>query len=213
MSSARERIVSALKGRSPRAIDLPGFPRAGVLLAVMERPAGPAVLFTRRTEKVSHPGQVSFPGGHFEAGEDAAAAALREAQEEVGLPPASVEVLGQLDDRVSVSRVVVSPVVGIVRTPPDTFQAEAQEVVEIFEVSLERLLDPSIYREEFRPVDELPPGWTEDMVAGFPKAFRDLEPGDQTYRISFYDGGGGRVIWGLTARILRELLELAFAQR
>jgi 8-oxo-dGTP pyrophosphatase MutT (NUDIX family) len=210
VSSARDRIVSALKTRSPRVIDVSGFPRAGVLLAVMERPDGPTVLFTRRTEKISHPGQVSFPGGHFESGEDAAAAALREAHEEVGLPPSSVEVLGRLDDRISVNRVIVSPVVGVVQQVPQTFQAEAREVVEIFEVSLERLLDPASYREEFRPAVELPPGWTPEMLARFPMGFRDLEPGDQTYRISFYDGGGGRVIWGLTARILRELLDLAF---
>jgi 8-oxo-dGTP pyrophosphatase MutT (NUDIX family) len=191
-------------------LDVSGFPRAGVLLAVLSRPAGPTVLFTQRTHTVSHPGQISFPGGRFEAGEDAARAALREAHEEVGLQPGSVRVVGVLDDRISINRMIVTPVVGTVASPPASFQPQAEEVREIFEVEVERLLNPSAYQEELRDVGQgPPPGWTAEEVARIPEGFRDLEPDGRRFRICFYDGGEGRVIWGLTARILKQFLDLA----
>jgi 8-oxo-dGTP pyrophosphatase MutT (NUDIX family) len=205
-----DRISAALGRRVPRSIVIPGLARAGVLVAVLERETGPAVLFTQRTQNVSHPGQISFAGGHFEAGEDARAAALREASEEVGLAPASVRVLGQLDDRISITRVIVSPVVGVVSHPPAAFSAQEREVMEIFEVPLERLLDARFYREELREATGVPPGWTEEDLARLSEGLRDLEPGGTHFRVSFFDGGEGRIIWGLTARILEQLLDVAF---
>ena len=111
-ADALSRIRSALAARPPRRLDIPAFRPAAVLVALLDRAGGPTLLFTRRTEHVPHhKGEISFPGGGLHPGEDAAAAALREAEEEVGLPPGRVEVAGTLDDVPSIARYVVTPVV------------------------------------------------------------------------------------------------------
>ncbi len=115
---------------------------ASVLVPVIRRGLGLNVLLTRRSEKMrSHKGQISFPGGRREDRDgSAAAAALREAEEEVGLPPLAVEVVGYLDDYPTLTRYMVTPVVGIVA---DMIEARpcAREVAEVFEVPLSFLLD------------------------------------------------------------------------
>src|SRR5512138_2038551 len=128
-------IRRAIAARPPVPLDVPGFRPAAVLVALLDRPAGPTLLFTRRTEHVpSHKGEISFPGGAREPGEDARAAALREAEEEVGLAPALAEPLGTLDDVPSIARYVVTPVVAAVRAPPAAFRPAEFEVLEPFEL-------------------------------------------------------------------------------
>jgi 8-oxo-dGTP pyrophosphatase MutT (NUDIX family) len=117
---------------------------ASVLVPVVEREGGLTVLFTRRTAHLhDHAGQISFPGGRAEPEDPTPEhTALREAEEEIGLAPDRVEVLGTISHYVTVTGYRVTPVVGLVRPPldlvPDDF-----EVAEIFEVPLDFLLDPA----------------------------------------------------------------------
>ena len=117
---------------------------AAVLVALVQRPGGPRVLLTRRTEALRlHAGQVSFPGGRIEASDaDPVAAALREAHEEVGLASSHSSPLGYLDPFVTITGFHVFPVVASVR---DGFRAvpDPNEVAEAFEVPLQFLLDPA----------------------------------------------------------------------
>lgn len=123
---------------------------AAVLLPVLDQPEL-NVIFTRRTDDLpTHAGQVSFPGGRLEAGDpDAEAAALRETEEEIGVPPAAVRVLGYLPPYLTVTGYSVTPVVGLV-TPGFVYRPQAAEVAEIFEVPLAYLLDRANYQVEYR---------------------------------------------------------------
>jgi 8-oxo-dGTP pyrophosphatase MutT (NUDIX family) len=120
---------------------------AAVLIAITDR-AEPGVLLTVRREHLrTHAGQIAFPGGRVEPGEDAVAAALREAHEEILLDPASVAYIGSLEPYRTVTGYVVTPVLGLV--PPDLPLApHEQEVAEVFEVPLAHLVDPANHRRE-----------------------------------------------------------------
>ena len=115
---------------------------AAVLIALTDRPE-PGVLFTVRREHLrTHAGQVSFPGGRIDPGEDAAGAALREAWEEIGLPPGLVEIWGAADPYRTVTGFAVTPILGLV--PPDLPLAPHEhEVADLFEAPLSFLLDPA----------------------------------------------------------------------
>jgi len=115
---------------------------AAVLIPLISHPQGLTVLFTQRTPHLrSHSGQVSFPGGRAEPGDaNAEFTALREAEEEIGLRPAAVEVLGRLPDYRTRTGYRVTPIVGLL-TPPVAFAPDPNEVAEIFEVPLAFLLD------------------------------------------------------------------------
>jgi 8-oxo-dGTP pyrophosphatase MutT (NUDIX family) len=154
----RERLsADALRARFKQTLDwtaeppearikaLGGDPRvASVLIALVLREEGATVLLTQRADHLSdHAGQISFPGGRREPEDaDAAATALREAQEEVGLAAEHVEVLGALPDYLTGTGFRVTPVVGLVH-PPFTLKADALEVADIFEVPLAFLMNPS----------------------------------------------------------------------
>jgi 8-oxo-dGTP pyrophosphatase MutT (NUDIX family) len=124
---------------------------AAVLVPLIERPEGMTVLLTKRTDHLhDHAGQVSFPGGKVDpADADAAAAALREAEEEVGLPRHKVDLVGQLDIYVTRTGFEVTPWVGLVM-PPFDLKLDAFEVAEVFEVPLAFFLDPANRRRESR---------------------------------------------------------------
>lgn len=210
--AALARIRAALARRPPRPLDVPGFRIAAVLVPVLARPGGPTLLFTRRTNTVPHhKGEISFPGGGVMAGEDAAAGALREAEEEVGLAPAGVEVVGHLDDVPSIARYVVTPVVAAVADPPEAFHAEAREVSEAFEVPLERLLDPAIRRASLWDPARLPPAAAEAVLASRIR-FEEVDPATGHWRVWSFEAGAGRTVWGLTARILADLVDRAFSE-
>ena len=117
---------------------------AAVLVPVVRRDDALTVLFTRRTPHLQdHAGQISFPGGRAEP-DDASleATALREAQEEIGLAAAQVELLGRLPEYITVTGYRVTPVVGLA-SPPLDLRPDPFEVAEIFEVPLAFLLDPA----------------------------------------------------------------------
>ena len=120
-----------------------GITPAAVLVAVVDRPR-PTVILTLRPETMrKHPGQVSFPGGRIDPDDDGPiAAALREAEEEIGLPPVAVEIIGIADRYQTVTGFEVTPVVGIV--PPDlVLTPHPGEVAALFEAPLDYLLDPA----------------------------------------------------------------------
>ena len=118
--------------------------KASVLIPLVQREIGLTVLFTRRSAHLhNHAGQISFPGGRAEDHDVSPEhTALRESEEEVGLSPERVEVLGLLREYVTVTGYRVMPVVGLV-SPPLNLMPDEFEVAEIFEVPLAYLLDPS----------------------------------------------------------------------
>ncbi|MGB8931113.1 MAG: CoA pyrophosphatase [Anaeromyxobacteraceae bacterium] len=204
---------AALAVRPPRTLRVDGFRPAAVLVPLLRRPEGPTLLFTRRTTRVpQHKGEISFPGGGAEEGEDPVAAALREAREEVGLEPAAVEVLGIMDAFPSVSYYVVTPVVAAIASPPASFEPEAFEVHEPFEVPLATLLDPA--RRTFRLWDPAAgPDALRTAVRMARMAFEELDPVTGHHRIWSFDAGPDRNVWGLTAHILKVLIDRSFGPR
>ncbi len=147
---------------------------------------GPELLFTRRAWHLrSHRGEVCFPGGRLEPGDpDLATTALRETHEEIDLPPDAVTVVGELDRLTTVSSPsFIVPFVGVIdRRQPLT--PDANEVDGIIHISLQELADPSIYREEI---------WTRDA---------------NEMAIYFFELVGD-TLWGATARMVHNLLELS----
>jgi len=154
---------------------------AAVLVGLLDEGEGPHVILTRRTTEVSdHPGEVSLPGGRKEPLEEAPEeTALREAEEEVGIPRARVEVLGCLPLYRTVSDYCVRPVVGWVE-PPVAFKPDPREVAEVFLVPLGFILEPANRRQGSLVRD------------GVRRTYYELE----------YEG---RRIWGATAAILLSL--------
>lgn len=117
---------------------------AAVLVPLVERMQGLTVLLTRRTAHLQdHAGQISFPGGRAEPGDrDALATALREAEEEVGLPRTFVTPVGRLDTYITRTGFEVTPIVGLVASPP-ALAPDPFEVAEVFEVPLSFIIDPA----------------------------------------------------------------------
>lgn len=115
---------------------------AAVLIPLVENDNELNVLLTRRAEHLKHhPGQVSFPGGKVEQYDESyAAAALREAHEEIGLPQENVTILGQLKPYHTISGYVVTPIVGLIQQP-DVFIQDDNEVAEIFQVPLQHFIN------------------------------------------------------------------------
>ena len=118
-------------------------PKPAAVLVPIIHGARPGILLTKRTSTLSsHAGQVAFPGGRIDPGEDAVTAALREAHEEVGLPADLVEVTGQLPDYMTGTGFRITPVIGLL-APGFVPIPSAAEVEEVFELPMSVLLDPS----------------------------------------------------------------------
>lgn len=141
----------ALAGDLGAAAERTALTPASVLVPIIARSESLTVLLTRRTEHLrTHSGQVSFPGGRVEP-QDAGpeATALRETQEEIGLAPDRIELIGTLSEYHTRTGYRITPVVGVV-APPFTLQADAQEVDAVFEVPLSFLLDPRNHQRHWR---------------------------------------------------------------
>lgn len=165
---------------------------ASVLIPLVQREDGLQVLLTRRTDHLrDHAGQISFPGGRAEPDEihDPVLTALREAQEEVGLAPDRVEVLGCLPTYTTVTAYVVTPVVGLIR-PPLTLQVDPSEVAEAFEVPLRFLMTPGHHQRHRHDTDQ----GTRHFYA---MPWRAASAPPERERDYF--------IWGATAAMLRNL--------
>ncbi|MGD9774494.1 CoA pyrophosphatase [Diaphorobacter sp.] len=163
---------------------------AAVLVPIVLRER-PTVLLTERTAHLStHSGQVAFPGGRSDPEDrDAAATALREAQEEVGLESARVEVLGSLSTYITGSAFVVTPVVALVR-PGFTLQPNPHEVADVFEVPLDFLLNPAHHQRHALQWQGLRREW---------------------FAMPYQDGARTRYIWGATAGMLRNFYRFLMA--
>ena len=166
---------------------------AAVLVPLLPRPEGLHVLFTERSKELrAHAGQISFPGGRVDPGDpDVSAAALREAREEVGLAAGHVEILGELDDCPTfVTGYVITPVVGLV--DPLAFTAAGRypwnpspaEIAALHELPLVGFQDPDNLRIEMREREGV------------------------QFELFWYTVQG-QTVWGATARILHQLIELA----
>ena len=183
--AALEQLRGLLSRRPAIEIDAPQHRRACVLIPLIRNRSGWSVLFTQRSENLAaHSGQISFPGGAVEAGETLEQAVIREAEEEVGIPPQYIELIGRMDDVVTHSGFLVAPFVGVIHEPVEYVMQES-EVVEIFEVPVEALLD--VRNPEVRYV-----------------AFRQKEYPAYFYRYGRYE------IWGLTGRMLKAFLDLVW---
>ena len=115
---------------------------AAVLIAIIDSERPSLLLTVRREDMRTHAGQVAFPGGRIDPGEDSVAAALREAHEEIGLPPGEVTVAGRLADYRTITDYRVTPVVGIIPPGLELAPHEA-EVAALFEAPLDLVLDPA----------------------------------------------------------------------
>lgn len=186
-SSRKQAIKDILSQRSRRSISRHGFRPAAVLVPLYELDGACHLVLTKRSDDLEHhKGQVSFPGGAYEeADRDLAATAVREAFEEIGIPPADVEVLGALDDQVTMtSKFVVTPFVAAISRPWE-FRVNHREVQELLEVPVSALLAPASYRPETEDEDKVIQPWGH-------------------YRYMNHQ------ITGVTALMVRQLLGLVF---
>lgn len=185
-SSFLQQLQLRIAARKRRAVRVPGFRPASVLIPLVPRGDSLHVAFMQRTEDGrTHSGQIAFPGGAREKVDaNEIATALREAHEEVNIRPDAVTPLGLLHDNASISRYLVTPVVGAVAQPPD-YVPDPDETQDIFEVPLPFLLNP--VHEQRVP---------------------DVEFFGKLYALYEYHWEE-RVIWGLTGRILHDFLTLA----
>lgn len=115
--------------------------KAAVLIAITDRPDPGVILTVRREDLRTHAGQIAFPGGKLDEGEDTVAAALREAHEEILLDPSATDVCGALEPYRTVTGFVVTPVICVI-SPDLPLQPHEHEVAEMFEAPLAFLLDP-----------------------------------------------------------------------
>jgi 8-oxo-dGTP pyrophosphatase MutT (NUDIX family) len=151
--------VDAERGRRLQQ-QIPANPvAAAVLVPLVDRPEGLTVLLTQRASQMAqHAAQVSFPGGRLEESDpDVAHAALREAQEEIGLDPGHVRVFGYLPDHLVISGFRVTPVLSLV-TPPFSLELNPAEVAEAFEVPVSHIFDSKNHKARLRRVGD------EDML-------------------------------------------------
>ncbi len=178
----RRRLASPPPDRVPPSELAEGVRRAAVLVPLYVDAGGLWVLLTRRAEDLPyHRGQIAFPGGSLEAGEDPWAAALRESHEEIGLDPGKVLPLGMLDEVATPTGFHMHPVVGAVPYPVDT-RPHAGEVAEVFALPLAAVASPNMVERRTVLVDGTPRELTVFHV-------------------------GSRQIWGATALVLANLLE------
>jgi 8-oxo-dGTP pyrophosphatase MutT (NUDIX family) len=162
--------------------------RAAVLIPLFLEDKIWKVLFTRRSQTVQdHKGQVSFPGGAFEwIDQDLEATALRETEEEIGIPKSQIKILGRMNSFPSISNYLITPIVGLILFPFQIRMAE-EEVDRVFTVRLDWLADSLNYEE------------------------RDYKRSDgKVEKVIFYKEIDGELLWGITARILvRFITELS----
>ena len=181
----KQRFAEILRNYQKRKITDENLIPSAVLIPLFCKERQYHVLFTERSSEVSsHKGQVCFPGGVSQPGDSSLLhTALRETEEEIGLKAKDVEILGELDDSMTVSTgYVISPFVAFIPYP-HLFKANHQEITQVFSVPLSFLVDRGHLKQDCHPIDN--------------QAFT-------TYCYEYE----GHTIWGATARILRQLIEL-----
>jgi 8-oxo-dGTP pyrophosphatase MutT (NUDIX family) len=179
-----EQIRKKLSSRQRKVIEHPPFSHAAVLVPLFQKDGDCHLLFTKRSEQVKyHKGEISFPGGVVdEEDRELVNTALREAHEEIGLKEGDVQIIGVLDDTVTLTEFIVTPIVGLFPYPY-SFKISEVEIAELIEVPLSFLL-------------------VEDNLSE-----REIFRGGQKEVVYAYHYGK-HTIWGATARILKQFLDL-----
>jgi 8-oxo-dGTP pyrophosphatase MutT (NUDIX family) len=179
-----DQIRNLLSSRQRRVIEHPPFSHAAVLVPLFQKEGNCHLLFTKRSEEVKyHKGEISFPGGVVDEDDrELIHTALREAHEEIGLKESDVQIIGVLDDIVTITEFIVTPIVGLF-TYPYPFKVSEVEIAALIEVPLESLLDENSFSE------------------------KEIFRGGQNEIVYAYQYGE-HIIWGATARILKQFLDL-----
>jgi len=182
-------VRKMLSSRKRRMISHPPFSHAAVLVPLFQKDGNCHLLFTKRSEQVKyHKSEISFPGGVVdEEDRELIHTALREAHEEIGLKESDVQIIGVLDDIVTITEFIVTPIVGLFPYPYP-FKVSEGEIAELIEVPLTSLL-------------------MEDCLSE-----REIFRGGQREVVFAYQYGD-HVIWGATARILKQFLDLITSPR
>jgi 8-oxo-dGTP pyrophosphatase MutT (NUDIX family) len=183
-----DRIAAALQSRSPKEFPGDHYKLAAVLMPIQMRDDGEYFVLTKRAEKLNHhSGQIAFPGGRVDAADGGALnAALRESNEEIGIDPADVRVLGRLDQVTAAYDYIVTPFVGVI-PPSYEFRVNPEETAAVFTVPIAAFLEPR----HLTVADHL------------------STHGQPVYH--FYIDGWD--IWGATARMIVQFLELVYGYR
>jgi 8-oxo-dGTP pyrophosphatase MutT (NUDIX family) len=184
-----DQIREKLSLRKRRVIEHPPFSHAAVLVPLFQKSGDCHLLFTKRSEEVKyHKGEISFPGGVVdEEDSELIRTALREASEEIGLKERDVQIIGLLDDIVTITEFIVTPIVGLF-SYPYPFKVSEAEIAELIEVPLAPLLGENCFSER-----EILRGGRNEVV--------------YSYQYGKY------IIWGATARILKQFLDLISSSR
>jgi 8-oxo-dGTP pyrophosphatase MutT (NUDIX family) len=179
-----DQIRTILSSRKRRVIEHPPFSHAAVLVPLFKKGEDCHLLFTRRSDQVKyHKGEISFPGGVVDEEDlELINTALREAHEEIGLKKSDVQIIGILDDIVTITQFIVTPIVGLFPYPYP-FKVSEVEIAELIEVPLSSLLDDGCFSEK-----EIIRSGQKEVV----------------YAYQY----GKHIIWGATARILKQFLDL-----
>ncbi|MHA1265481.1 MAG: NUDIX hydrolase [Candidatus Helarchaeota archaeon] len=182
----KELIVQKLEFHDPIALDPPGFTHAAVLVPIISEGEILKFILTKRTQNLRHhKGEISFPGGQQSRSDgDLIRTALRETEEEIGLKEEQIEVLGRIDDLLTITKYVISPFIGIIREEVELYSNET-EVAEILKVPLELFLDKTKFKEKY---------W-ENQGIKYPLYY---------YYWRNYE------IWGATAYIINQFMEIVF---
>ncbi len=183
-----DELRKKLSSRERKIIDHPPFSHAAVLVPLYQKEGECHLLFTKRSDQVKHhKGEISFPGGMVDEDDrELIHTALREAREEIGLKEKDVEIIGLLDDIVTVTEFIVTPIVGILPYPYP-FQVSQIEIDELIEVPLSALLKEDSFRER-------------EIIR--------MGRAEWVYAYQYQN----HTIWGATARILKQLLDLISSQ-
>jgi len=184
-----ESMKNILSSRKRRVIEHPPFSHAAVLVPLFKKEEECHLLFTKRSDEVKyHKGEISFPGGVVdEEDRELINTALREAHEEIGLKESDIQVIGLLDDIVTITEFIVTPIVGLFPYPYP-FKVSEVEIAELIEVPLSFLLNKDCLSE------------------------RTIFRGGQNEVVYAYQYGE-HTIWGATARILKQFLDLISSER
>jgi 8-oxo-dGTP pyrophosphatase MutT (NUDIX family) len=180
-----KKIARALRSRKPEIIAGNGHKPAAVLIPIQERQDDDYLVLTKRADHLrTHKGQIAFPGGRVDVADvDVFGTALRESQEEIGVDPACVKILGRLDEFTAGYGLIVTPVVGLIPAECE-FRLDPAETVAVASVPIRALME----RANFTLDDRLSPG------------------GHPSYH--FYVNGWD--VWGVTARMIAQLLEVVY---
>lgn len=181
-----DKIFAVLQSRTPKAIGAGRLKPAAVLVPIQQRADGDYLILTLRAARLnSHSGQVAFPGGMLDPQDTGPmGAALRESQEEIGIDPHHVRILGQLDQVTAAKEYLVTPFVGLIPFPY-RFRLNLAETEAVFSVPIPALLDPGCFSVESR---------------------FSARRGGPIYHFHYQ----GWDIWGATAKIVKQLLELVY---